>query len=53
MTEHEKYVLLVTIRQKDTHTNRLMVIRLAGPDQREMYLLFVGRAFGKMKTRLK
>ena len=46
-----KNALLVTIRQK-THINRLMVIRLAGPDQREMHFLSVGRAFGLMKTRL-
>ena len=30
-----------------------MVIRLTGPDQREMYFLSVGRAFGQMKTKLK
>ena len=33
--------------------NRLMMIRLAGPDQRETNFLSVARAFGQMKTRLK
>ena len=33
--------------------NRLMMIRLAGPDQREINFLYVARTFGQIKTRLK